>query len=382
VTHTDTGSQLLAAIVANPDEDTPRLVYADWLDENGLADRAEFIRVACRIIRLRPEAKRTNRTSAERVELAALEMRASDLLNTSIVEWLPLSGWVICPEWEPAGNMYPDQRWAFIGRGFIESVTCTAADFLAHADVLLWHPKQGRPSPGTAHPIRRVTLTTAPDEFEQLTIGSITGDHDYYRVAGRVVKVPQAATVKEILEARWKGVAFTVPDPDPIAEVNLGPTQMLTLPAGTHAATPVYVVCGSGYLPEDGWSVNSITVHEDTDDATWRAISDVRPVRPWSPRHTSNVPVQFTISLPVRASPPVRPTSADCGTEFGPIDGRDGYGNSWRCRAILRDVRILDPERSSLLAHQYEAESVGEVERVIRTGDADGGAGPQGGIPV
>jgi uncharacterized protein (TIGR02996 family) len=36
---------LLAAIDANPEEDTPRLVYADWLDEQGQSIRAEFIRV-------------------------------------------------------------------------------------------------------------------------------------------------------------------------------------------------------------------------------------------------------------------------------------------------------------------------------------------------
>jgi uncharacterized protein (TIGR02996 family) len=44
---------LLAAIVAHPDEDTPRLAYADWLDEHNdpdraEADRAEFIRAQCR----------------------------------------------------------------------------------------------------------------------------------------------------------------------------------------------------------------------------------------------------------------------------------------------------------------------------------------------
>jgi uncharacterized protein (TIGR02996 family) len=36
---------LLAAIAAHPDEDTPRLMYADWLDEHGQGVRAEFIRV-------------------------------------------------------------------------------------------------------------------------------------------------------------------------------------------------------------------------------------------------------------------------------------------------------------------------------------------------
>lgn len=35
---------LLAAIRAHPDEDTPRLVYADWLTESGEADRAALIR--------------------------------------------------------------------------------------------------------------------------------------------------------------------------------------------------------------------------------------------------------------------------------------------------------------------------------------------------
>jgi uncharacterized protein (TIGR02996 family) len=40
---------LLRAIHANPDDDTPRLVYADWLDEHGQPERAEFIRVQVQI---------------------------------------------------------------------------------------------------------------------------------------------------------------------------------------------------------------------------------------------------------------------------------------------------------------------------------------------
>jgi uncharacterized protein (TIGR02996 family) len=35
----------LRAICENPEDDTVRLVYADWLDENGDPDRAEFIRL-------------------------------------------------------------------------------------------------------------------------------------------------------------------------------------------------------------------------------------------------------------------------------------------------------------------------------------------------
>ncbi len=39
-------------IVADPDDDAPRLVYADWLDENGQPERAEFIRVQISLSRL------------------------------------------------------------------------------------------------------------------------------------------------------------------------------------------------------------------------------------------------------------------------------------------------------------------------------------------
>src|SRR5690242_16278731 len=42
----------LRAIAANPDDDLPRLVYADWLDEHGEPERAEFIRVQCELARL------------------------------------------------------------------------------------------------------------------------------------------------------------------------------------------------------------------------------------------------------------------------------------------------------------------------------------------
>jgi uncharacterized protein (TIGR02996 family) len=38
----------LRAITAAPHDDAPRLVYADWLDETGHADRAEFLRLTCR----------------------------------------------------------------------------------------------------------------------------------------------------------------------------------------------------------------------------------------------------------------------------------------------------------------------------------------------
>ena len=43
-------------IRARPDDDLPRLICADWLEEQGEADRARFIRVQCRIAELERES--------------------------------------------------------------------------------------------------------------------------------------------------------------------------------------------------------------------------------------------------------------------------------------------------------------------------------------
>src|SRR5262245_2431631 len=41
----------LDAILDNPEDDAPRLIYADWLDEQGDSARAEFIRLQCALAR-------------------------------------------------------------------------------------------------------------------------------------------------------------------------------------------------------------------------------------------------------------------------------------------------------------------------------------------
>ena len=43
---------LLDAIFDAPDDDTPRLVYADWLQEHGHEDYAQFIQL--RLVQRRP----------------------------------------------------------------------------------------------------------------------------------------------------------------------------------------------------------------------------------------------------------------------------------------------------------------------------------------
>src|SRR5690242_20889829 len=45
---------LLAAICAEPDEDTPRLAFADWLEENDEPARAAFVRDQIELARTPP----------------------------------------------------------------------------------------------------------------------------------------------------------------------------------------------------------------------------------------------------------------------------------------------------------------------------------------
>jgi uncharacterized protein (TIGR02996 family) len=105
-------ADLLAAIRAHPEEDTPRLMYADWLDEQGdeaALVRAEFIRLQCEVARLfdddsdshpvyeflcerdyvtRPSADWT-RIDAGIHQRLALVLRSEDLLKRHAAAWEP-----------------------------------------------------------------------------------------------------------------------------------------------------------------------------------------------------------------------------------------------------------------------------------------------------
>src|SRR4051794_1321406 len=66
-----TEESFLAAIIDCPEDDTHRLVYADWLDDHGQPERAEFIRLQCRLACL----------SEEDPQREQLEKRERELLN-------------------------------------------------------------------------------------------------------------------------------------------------------------------------------------------------------------------------------------------------------------------------------------------------------------
>lgn len=135
------GDALVAAICAHSEEDTPRLVYADWLDENGDPDRAAFIRLMCRLARL----------SDYDPDRPAIVEEAGHMLHTHSRRWAAVLGpGVRC-------RLHLAKFVADFHRGFVEEIGMTAAGFLRRAGVLFRRT-----------PLRRVSLRKLGDRAEAL----------------------------------------------------------------------------------------------------------------------------------------------------------------------------------------------------------------------
>lgn len=116
---------LLQAILAAPGEDAPRLIYADWCEENGDPERAEFIRVHCEIaarfgVPIDGSPVATGDRAADQDEIR-LRRRERELKDANYGRWLvPVEG-VVC-------NLH---------RGFVNRINCKPEVFLRHGVVLL-----------------------------------------------------------------------------------------------------------------------------------------------------------------------------------------------------------------------------------------------------
>jgi uncharacterized protein (TIGR02996 family) len=112
-------SSLLTAIEANPADDLPRLVYADWLEEHGRPVRAEFIRLQCEIAGLE-----TTRRDEVRAHHHGLWQRQAELLASHQADLLgPLA--------DLSGG-----AWIDFNRGFPAEVKISVHAFLDLGAVL------------------------------------------------------------------------------------------------------------------------------------------------------------------------------------------------------------------------------------------------------
>lgn len=203
---------LLAAVIANPADDLPRTLYADWLDENGESERAEFVRVQLQLARPKMDCHHARPSEAESTpwcEVCQLREREREALKScwsryfrelfpnplgievDDLKMLWMKGIVF-----PAVESHPS-------RGFIRRLRCLWANWRKAAESLYWHPSQtvecpacggdgyqedgmngrpcrkcrvdgrstgtiARPCPLTAQPLEIVELTTWPINIDSL----------------------------------------------------------------------------------------------------------------------------------------------------------------------------------------------------------------------
>jgi uncharacterized protein (TIGR02996 family) len=123
---------LLAAVRESPEDDLPRLAFADWCDEHGLQPRAEFIRAQI-------DADRLDEPDPHRL---ALEDRADELLAEHRDEWL--------------GSAAAQVSRLHFRRGFVESAAVECGRFLDCAEEVF-----------RSWPLRRLRLQGADGDYAE-----------------------------------------------------------------------------------------------------------------------------------------------------------------------------------------------------------------------
>jgi uncharacterized protein (TIGR02996 family) len=233
----------LRAVLAHPDDDGPRLVAADWWDEQGAAERAEFVRVqvtlaanpglehcteasadwcpVCGDCRCPgpeeskcDEACPLHRPDSPHGEYEALRRRERELRTyDNVISWLPVvEPWGTFLSATCASHLGPGDAHCCNGpspvakaefrRGFVEELTAAAADFLAHADALT-----------AACPLRRVRLTGWADVIEACHVGG----EQAMRIKGRPGTTPFYDGPLPSLEEHRRGARFPAREPADIA---------------------------------------------------------------------------------------------------------------------------------------------------------------------
>lgn len=227
----------VAAIRAEPDADLPRLVAADWLDDRGEAERAEFVRVqveiaaaarrvgACDFIRsarppidtcydrrdgLRHVARTGCGSCRSRLPLHYRQRELWKSLTHTVYAAKSRQLWgcpidqITVPE-RPVLH-YPHDVY-IVRRGFVAEARCSPAAWVAHGDRLL-----------TREPVSRVVLTSQPAVFDadDGTECRFAGDPKPVHFTRAECWAADAGSgdprpLAGMLRLRWPGVEFELP---------------------------------------------------------------------------------------------------------------------------------------------------------------------------
>ena len=151
----------LRAICADPEDDAPRLIFADWLEEHGEDHRAEFIRIQCELARW----GENHRNAFQ------LEVREQELLGKYEDEWL--------------GQLRDLLKFWVFARGFVEEVGIAAPEFLQSAGLLFQQaPVQILHLDGVAEPAAALAVCRELGSVRFLDLSSnLLGDNGVHALA-------------------------------------------------------------------------------------------------------------------------------------------------------------------------------------------------------
>lgn len=161
------GPALLKAILADPADDTARLVYADWLDEHESHDWAEFIRLQIEQSRLpMPEMVKKRSGTVFRATPLMLEIcKGCEAMESGKCRWHEIEerAWELfrrCRRVSPALDfamvtLDARRHYECHRRGFVTNLTCEWKAWYDNADEIV-----------AEHPIEKVVLTTVPDGLD------------------------------------------------------------------------------------------------------------------------------------------------------------------------------------------------------------------------
>ncbi len=202
--------ELLAAVLEKPEDDGVRLVYADWLDENGEPERAELIRVQI----ASDNAKAAGLSPADYPNVERWLAREKDLILHRWQGWYPgCPVRVLIPPVPilPPSFAHPKPL-GIATRGFVGSVISSAADWLQFGDAIL-----------AAHPVTSVRLTSLPDVEVSFGPFQTVGDAVPYVIANlrginkpKQVPYTDRAAAEALCRHVWPAVRTWHLPPEPV----------------------------------------------------------------------------------------------------------------------------------------------------------------------
>lgn len=180
---------LLAAVCENPADDVPRLILADWYDDQGQEARAEFIRLGCELEALgtmTPGSLR-NASSYDFGREAERDDRRAIVIRRRLLELQSSHKSVWWSDY--GGPKVTVLEWT---RGFTSHVAMTCADWLESWDQIV-----------RLQPIEKVTLTKLTPTFR------VAGIYQGVRTKLQYT-IESTDDIRKYLHGEWPRITFTL----------------------------------------------------------------------------------------------------------------------------------------------------------------------------